>query len=351
MSGKAIAINQPQDTDIALNPVLRYAFGATIIMLVAMSLNYTLAYLTPVLALTFLAPGAKPPTLKTTVLFLLIIAITCMTGIFFSRFFLDYPLVFMPLLILAIFHIYYTTSLQNMKVWFIISLLVIPMISLQSAELGNIVAINLFLNALLAISLVWLVYFIFPVKVSAHDIKKSAAPAIAIPARIRFISACKKILVIMPILISFFVFSLTDTLLVLVFVSLLSMNPAFANKKAGIALVMANVGGGLAAILAFNFLTVVPNLIFLGLLTLLFGLLFGEKLFSGKPVSALFGTAFSTFLLILGNVTSITGEAGEIVWTRIFQLTIVVVYLVIAFFLADHFITADQPDLKQNHAQ
>jgi len=39
------------------------------------------------------------------------------------------------------------------------------------------------------------------------------------------------------------------------------------------------------------------------------------------------------------------------VWTRIFQLAIVVVYLVIAFFLADHFITADQPDLKQSHAQ
>ena len=143
MSDKTIAINQLPETAVVLNPVLRYAFGATIIMLVAMSLNYTLAYLTPVLALTFLAPGAKPPTMKTTVLFLLIIAVTSMTGILFSRFFLDYPLVFMPLLILTIFHIYYTTSLQNMKVWFIISLLLIPMISLQSAELGNVVAVNL----------------------------------------------------------------------------------------------------------------------------------------------------------------------------------------------------------------
>lgn len=347
MSGKTIAINQLPETAVVLNPVLRYAFGATIIMLTAMSLNYTLAYLTPVLALSFLAPGAKPPTMKTTVLFLLIIAVTSMTGILFSRFFLDYPLVFMPLLILTIFHIYYTTSLQNMKVWFIISLLLIPMISLQSAELGNVVAVNLILNALIAITLVWLVYFIFPVKVSTHDIKKTAAVVVP-PDRIRFISAGKKMLVIMPVLISFFVFSWTDYLLVLIFVSILSMNPAFANKKAGIALIIANLGGGLAAIVAFNLLTVVPNLIFLGLLTLLFGLFFGEKLFSGKPVSALFGTAFSTFLLILGNVTSITGEAGEMVWTRIFQLAIVVVYLVLAFFLVNHFITADKPELKQN---
>jgi hypothetical protein len=105
------------------------------------------------------------------------------------------------------------------------------------------------------------------------------------------------------------------------------------------------VGGGLAAIVAFNLLTVVPNLILLGLLTLLFGLFFGEKLFSGKPVSALYGTAFSTFLLILGNVTSFIGEAGEMVWTRIFQLAIVVIYLLTAFFLADHFIRADKPEL------
>jgi hypothetical protein len=347
MSGKAITIKPLPVAAVELNPVLRYAFGSTIIMLVAMSLNYTLAYLTPVLALTFLAPGAKPPTLKTTFLFLMIIAVTSATGIVFSRFFLDYPRVFMPLLILIIFHIYYTSSLQQMKVWFIISLLLIPMISQQSLQLGSIVAINLFVNALLAISLVWLVYFIFPLKGVIYEIKKTSAPTIS-SARVRFILAGKKILVIMPVLISFFVFNWTNALLVLIFVSILSMNPAFANKKAGMALIAANLGGGIAAIVAYNLLTVVSNLIFLGLLTLLTGLIFGKKLFSHTPISTLFGTAFSTFLLILGNVTSFIGEAGEMVWTRILQLAIVVIYLVTGFFLADHFIRIDKTETNQN---
>jgi hypothetical protein len=347
MSGKSIAINPVPVAVIELNPILRYAFGSTIIMLVAMSLNYTLAYLTPVLALTFLAPGAKPPTIKITLLFLMIVAVTSMTGIMFSRFFLDYPLVFMPLLILTIFHIYYTTSLQHMKVWFLLSLLVIPMISQQSAQLGSVVAVNLFLNALVAITLVWLVYFMFPYKETTQEVKK--ASAVIFPSdRIRFISAGKKMLVIMPVLISFFVFNWTNALLVLIFVSILSMNPAFANKKAGLALIAANLGGGLAAIVAYNLLTVVPNLIFLGLLTLLTGLFFGKRLFNSKPLSMLFGTAFSTFLLILGNVTSFSGEAGEMVWTRIFQLAIVVVYLVMAFFLVNHFIKADKTEITQN---
>jgi hypothetical protein len=115
------------------------------------------------------------------------------------------------------------------------------------------------------------------------------------------------------------------------------MNPATSNKKAGLAIIMANLGGGVAAIVAFNLLTIVPSIYFLGLLVLLGGLLFGNSLFSGKKAAPLFGMAFSTYLLILGNVTSFRGEAGEAVWTRILQIGIVVIYVVIAFSIVDHF--------------
>lgn len=184
---------------------------------------------------------------------------------------------------------------------------------------------------------------------NAENKKVSTVPVQS--ERTRFISAGKKILVIMPVLILFFVFNWTNALLVLIFITILSMNPAFASKKAGLALIVANLGGGIAAIVAYNLLTVVPNLIFLGLLTLLTGFIFGEKLFSHQPASALFGTAFSTFLLILGNVTSFIGEAGEMVWTRILQLGIVVVYLVLAFFLVNHFIEEEKPEIKQNETK
>jgi len=80
------------------------------------------------------------------------------------------------------------------------------------------------------------------------------------------------------------------------------------------------------------------------LVAILTGLFFGVKLFSMKPLSSLFGMAFSTFLLILGNVTGFLGEAGEMVWTRIFQLGIVVFYVVIAFYLVNHFIPDDKTE-------
>ena len=45
-------------------PVLRYALGSTLILAVAAGAGYILSYITPVLALTFLAPGVKPLTLR-----------------------------------------------------------------------------------------------------------------------------------------------------------------------------------------------------------------------------------------------------------------------------------------------
>lgn len=335
MSGKYSAATSIQAPAQA-KPVLRYAAGATIIMLVAMMADYKLSYLTPVLALSLLAPGIKPLTIKTGLAFLLTIATASISGLLFTRMFINYPLVFLPLIVLAVFHIYYTQKFQKMKVWLIISILVIPMASMQSPVLGSTIALNLFINAFIAVILVTIVNLIFPFEPMTNGKAVPEAPVQWSPYQ-RYIAARNKILVVMPVLMIFFIFNLSGALLVLIFITILSMNPATASKKAGMAIILSNFGGGMAAILAFNLLTIVPEVIFLGMLVLLAGLLFGKGLFSGKPVSQMFGMAYSTFLLILGNVTSFRGEAGEEVWTRIMQLGIVVVYIVIAFALVDYY--------------
>jgi len=330
MSGNSSAIAVAVETDEKLHGVLRYAVGSALIMMIALGYDYQLAYFTPVLALNFLAPGAKAPTLKSSALFLFSVVVASFSGLMFSRFFADYPLVFLPLLALILFHLYYTTALQPMKVWLIISLLLIPMMWMQSPALGATVATNLVINAALALVMAWLVYFIFPVKesVSPSNAKKVTGQ---LSSGQRFISAITKTLVVVPVVILFFVFQWSGSMLVLFFIAILSMNPATANRKTGVAMILANLGGGIAAIIVFNLLTIATSFIYSGILTLLVGLLFGNGLFGGKPVAALFGMAFSTFLLILGNVISLAGEAGDIVWARIFQIGVAMIYMVAAF--------------------
>jgi len=330
MSGNSSAISVETGTTENLHGILRYAIGSAIIMMIALGFDYQLAYFTPVLALNFLAPAAQAPTLKSSAAFLFIVGVASLAGVMFSRFFIDYPLVFLPLLVLTLFHLYYTTSLQPMKVWLIISLLLIPMMWMQSPEMGRVVAVNLVLNATLALLMVWLVYFIFPGNESdVAGIKKAEVEQLS--SRQRFVSAITKTMVVSPVLILFFVFSWSGAMLVLFFIAIISMNPATANKKTGVAMILANLGGGLAAIIVFNLLTVVTNFLYSGILTLLVGLVFGAGLFGRKPASPLFGMAFSTFLLILGNVISLAGEAGDIVWTRIFQIGVAMLYMVVAF--------------------
>lgn len=330
MSGNASSVNIAGRYDEKFNGILRYAIGSTIIMMIALGFDYQLAYFTPVLALNFLGPTAKAPTLKSSTAFLLSVGIASLAGVLFSRFFLDYPLVFLPLLAIILFHIYYTTALQPMKVWLIISLLLIPMMSIQSAQLGSIVAVNLFINAMLAVLMAWIIYFIFPgPKTTVTEQKKPAE--VQASAKERFNAAVIKSMVVIPVVVVFFVFNWSGAMLVMFFIAIISMNPATANKKTSLAMILANLGGGLAAILVFNLLTAATSFIYSGILTLLIGLLFANGLFSGKPTAPLFGMAYSTFLLILGNVISLTGEAGDIVWARVFQIGIAMVYMVIAF--------------------
>ena len=93
MSDNSIAAATGSLKAVAFKPVLRYASGSAMIMLVAMGADYTLSYLTPVLALGFLSPGSNAPTLKSSAAFLAVIAGASLAGVLFTRFFLDFPLV------------------------------------------------------------------------------------------------------------------------------------------------------------------------------------------------------------------------------------------------------------------
>ena len=46
--------------------------------------------------------------------------------------------------------------------------------------------------------------------------------------------------------------------------------------------------------------------------------------------ASIYGSGFSTFLLILGSVTSSDSEAASEVWSRVIQISIAVIYVVTA---------------------
>ncbi|PHS63311.1 MAG: hypothetical protein COB12_09820 [Flavobacterium sp.] len=320
-------------------PVLRYVLGISFIMLVSTLLAYPISYLTPVLALIYIAPGTKPLTFKQGANFIIILVIINTITFIFSSYFKEFPLVFMPLLCLGILWLYYSVKIPIMlKLFAVISILVIPLMSLEPTGVSSIVALSLILNALIAIVLSQLVFKVFPWSEADEDFVKEKQQAAIQTDYQRFCYARNILLILFPVLLLFFIFKLSGGLIILIFIGILSISPALANAKVGKFLIAANILGGLFAIIAYKLLVIVPMIAFMILLVLLVGFIFGSRLFSKAKLAAIFGTGFSTFLLILGTVTSSDdAAAGSAVWERLIQISAAVIYVVTAFAILNYF--------------
>ena len=91
----------------------------------------------------------------------------------------------------------------------------------------------------------------------------------------------------------------------------------------------------------YQLLVIMPSFAFLLLLTLLAGLLFGARAFSDRPTAKLFSMAYTTLLLVIASVTaggSGDDGAGSKVYTRVTQIIVAVVWVVLASGVADRFL-------------
>jgi len=326
--------------------ILRYALGSTIAMAVAMGINWQLSFLLPVLSLGFLASPAPRPSLKAGFSFIAIIAVSCLAGLMLGKYLIAYPIVYIPFTGLVLLRLFYVKASGNspmLTMWLLIALLVIPLITMSSPAIANMVAGGILLGATLTIFLTWLSHGLLPdpedFEMEPGETPAAAArPAVPSPAD-RFLTAAISTLVVLPLFVFFYAFQMTSSLLILIFVALLSSQPGFAtNFKIGKALIIGNAIGGFAAILFYELLVMVPEFGFLIMLTFLAGLIFGTRVFSDKPAAKLYGMAYSTLLLLIGSVTSGgSGEASAAVYTRVAQIIVAVVYVVMAFGVADRF--------------
>jgi uncharacterized membrane protein YccC len=343
-SATVIATDGANVGDPRTRQVLRYAVGSTLAMALALGIGWPLSFLTPVLALSFLATPAPRPTLKAGIGFVLVIVVACLAGLVLSRLFLPYPFVHIPLIGLVLFRLFDAKArgAPMLPITFtMIAVLLIPYMALQAQVIANLIAAALVVGAAATIGVVWLAYGLFPdpfEQPAGPGSPAGPAPHTIPSPQERFREAAMSTLVVMPLLILFYVFQWSSALLILIFVALLSMQPAIARSvKAGVALIIGNAIGGLAAIVIYEILVIVPSFGFMLVLMLLAGLLFGTRVFSTKPSAALFKMAFSTTILVVASTTSSDAEAGAKAYTRVLQLMVVVIYVIAAFGVLDRF--------------
>jgi len=315
---------------------MRYVLGAVATLALAVTSGDPLAYVLPVLSLPFLAAD-KALSIKEGMYLVIVIAASVLLANLIVIFFLDYPMVLVMVMFLTLYHIFYTKHRlvsDMVKTWLLVSLIMIPTIAIRSDALAQGISMTLISIAFQSIICIWVVYYIFPAPPPQAKAKQSSIDK---TKQQRHNEALVRTLVVFPVLIMFYFFELTSSLLVLVFIAILSMQAGFGKGlKAGKPLIIGNLMGGIIAVLSYDLLTIVPNFIFFLVLSTTIGVLMASKLYGGSKIGPLFGMAFSTYLLIIGSTTGMgEAEAGAKVSTRVLQIMAAVVYVALVFRYVD----------------
>jgi hypothetical protein len=338
--------------DSSIRPMVRYAIGSTLVTGLAIGIGWNLAYLTPVLALVFFAPGTTILKFKEGAGFVGIIAVTTFLAFLFTKYLLDYKILFIILLGLTMLAIFYTGRLgPRPKVFMLISLLIMPMLAFEDLAIAHAFTKTFILGAAITIVLVWIIYAIFPDQTEpALPMVGKATPKSAPSPEQRFRYALEILIIVFPVVMVFFFLEWSDGKIILIFITLLSMKPTF-NYKAGKAMILGNLLGGIFAIVAYELVVMIPLLFFFVLMVLATSLYFATRLFSSSPKAPLFGMGFSTFLLIMGQSTTGTDDAGGKVWMRVIMIMIAVIYVVTAFGIMEAYKTREKSKVKNRQTK
>ncbi|MEP5764290.1 MAG: DUF2955 domain-containing protein [Halieaceae bacterium] len=308
--------------------ILRYATGITLCLALAFGIGWMLSSIAPVLTAAFLGNRGPRPSLKASLSILLAIVLIFGTGLFATVYLYHYPLVFLLLFCSAIYLNFYMAA-SGASTFVVLlctmAILLLPLIGGPKPWLALSVSTGFFTSALVALVCTQVAHTLFPGGTAVAATLSSDKEPQAIAA-----SAWLSTAVVLPIAVLCLVFNLSGAVLPLIMIAMLSQKPDFSTGAAGgKALIAANLGGGLVAVIFFQLLEINPSYPFLLAGFFALALLFGRGLFSDKAIAPLYGSAFSTVLILIGSSTSSFSEgAGSEFYQRIVLIIAAVCYVV-----------------------
>lgn len=321
---------------------IRLAFGITAAVAVAYGYIWPLSFIMPILTVLFLA-GPVWISWNAALKVLILLGISLTIGIFISEYLLQYPLLCVPLYVLLFFLIYYsdtTSSTPMVSLLMTLGITMIPIMSFSGVIVSHIVAWFLFINMAIAMLFAWLFHSLLPDTLAKQDTHSSPPKALPKPAAVseheRVHLALVSTIVASTAVIIFFSFNLSQFALAMLLICIMAGNPS---RNASLKFVKANATaaliGGIAVIIAYNFLVAAPSYVFLVFLVLFISLLFSAKIYSGSPLAPAFQSGFTTFLVLLGSSTGNEGTAYSDFYLRIAQILCAGLFTILGLMLVE----------------
>jgi hypothetical protein len=313
--------------------IFRLAASVTLASTAVMTIDWPLAFIAPLLVVSIVSGNDQAPSLKSSAMMVVIIVLGMLVGLLFSALFLNYPPLASILLFIIFFWIYYLCNLGKLPAFagliLLLGMTIIPMMTVIHAQAAHLVAAGLVTAAIAALIFANIAYWLFPA-VTAKDAAQAQQHSPDTTEAMH--KAITSTLVVLPAILSFITFEWSGGTLIIVFIAILSLNPALEDtRKAGTGLLMGNAIGGGIAMIFFLWMNISPHLSVYIVTIAFFSLYISRQLYSGKKLAPLWGMALSTMLLLTGSIMSGSGgEADTKLLTRLFQIVIVATYMVLA---------------------
>ncbi len=335
---------------ISQNPLqvrsLRFAIGVTFAVALAYGINWPLAFLMPVLTAVFLALPLPMPSLKIGLRNMANTIKAFALGLVFSIFFLQYPLAYLLMLGLVLFHLYYYLN-RGGSFWLtlmsMIAVLLLPMLANSGEGLAIGFSMGFIASGCLTVVMVWLAYLMVPDPEStAYPQKPGVQRGYS---QLAAKTALKSTLVIFPVASLFIIFNLTDYILVMIFSAIFILKPELsAGKEAGTNSLISTLLGGLCALIFYWLIVAVPEFYFFIILMLLTALFFARNIFSNQPRSKYYSSAFMALLILVNGGMAEGANISALLIDRVLLTVLATAYIIAALKILDSYWPTDKAE-------
>jgi len=350
MSASPIVTDLPRP--VLKRKVVRYAFGILLAVTLAFGINWPASFLAIVLANVFLQ-GNKP-SIKMGIDFIVAAILAVILALLLSNFLLQYRNIYIIIIGLVLFYLFYAKDSQIspiLKIWFLLAILIIPLMSLKSIVIGEIVGQAIIIGAIVALLVVWIAHAIFPDNDHDQGGGHSGSHASIPPTdHERFITALKRTVVVYPVVIMFFFFNLQSDVLILIYIAIFSSVPGISQDLSiGKTVFLGCVTGGIITFFLYELLVLVPVFSFMLVLFFLAALFIGDQIFQNKKYAVYIKAGFSAIIIVFGSaVGNDKVDAGGKAFLRVIQVGIVVLYLIVAFGLLEKWFPTKKQSANNN---
>ncbi|PSW16084.1 hypothetical protein C9J01_03500 [Photobacterium rosenbergii] len=313
--------------------ILRYVTGVMFSLVLAYSLNWTLAYVMPVFVAKLLVDKPVADKQVMTELGLSMVA-TVIIALLVTNGLAQYPIIMLTLVGILMLWAYYLFQEQKWNFFatmLMISALLLPYLGLMQPVIALEVGKALMLAGGGAVVVYGLMHWVFPSQPTMlPTVEEKTLEQVRQEQQLKMKESYKALLISFPVIAFCYFFQTTGAILTMIFVGILSLQlTAPKSVKLSMFLLMTNIVGGFLAIIAYELLVTVPWFPFLVAMMAFFTLSFANKIFNQPEKAPIYAGIFSALLVIFGAVVASDTKLMDVnFYTRIWQLVLLSVYMI-----------------------